>query len=99
MAFDPSRKIGASDGRRGDDFGAEKDAGYSPSGDRVLDFDADRTDSAPALDLFARRIGNSKQHHRIPTAATSRLPAEGLVLSEVVDWRISGDSNRTGGCC
>jgi len=43
------RKIEASDGRRGDYFGAENDAGYSPSGDRVLDFDADRTD------LFARR--------------------------------------------
>jgi hypothetical protein len=32
--FDPPmlRKIEASDGRRGDDFGAENNAGYSPSG-------------------------------------------------------------------
>ena len=56
--FEPPilRKIEASDGRRGDDFEAENDAGYSLSGDRVLDFDADCTDSGPVLDLFARRV-------------------------------------------
>jgi len=55
--FDPPmlRKIEASDGGRGDDFKAENEAGYSPSGDHVPDFDVDRTDSRPVLDLFARR--------------------------------------------
>ena len=50
------QKIETSNGRRGDDFGAENDAGYSPSGDRVPDFDVDRTDSGPELDLFARCV-------------------------------------------
>jgi len=27
------------------------------------------------------------------------LPAEDSGLSEVIDWKISGDSDRTGGCC
>ena len=51
--FDPPmlRKIKASN-----DFGAENDAGYSPSGDHILDFDADRTDSGAVLDLFAHCV-------------------------------------------
>jgi hypothetical protein len=95
--FDPPmfRKIDASDGRRGDGFGAENDAGYTPSGGRVFDFDADRTDSGPVLDLFTRRAfgirGNRLGYRR-------RLPAEDSVLSDVVDWKISGDKSGTGGC-
>ena len=53
--FDPptSPRIDASDGRRGEDFGGEKDAGYTSCGECVLDFDAECTDSVPVLDLFA----------------------------------------------
>ena len=54
--FDPPTlpRIDASDGRRGENFGEEKDAGYTSCGERVLDFDAECTDSVPVLDLFAR---------------------------------------------
>jgi len=48
------QKIQASDGRRGDDFGTENNARYSLSGDCVLNFDADHTDSGPVLNLLAR---------------------------------------------
>ena len=54
--FDPptSPRIDASDGRRGEDFRGEKDAGYTSCGERILDFDAECTDSVLVLDLFAR---------------------------------------------
>jgi hypothetical protein len=75
----------ASDGRRGDDFRAENDAGYSPSGERVLDFDADHTNSGPVLNLLARRVLGIRDNR---LGYRRRLPVEDSVLtllSDVVD--------------
>lgn len=88
------RKIDTSNGRRGEDFGAEKEAGYTSCGERVLDFEAlDRADSGPVLDLFTCRAlgirGNKLGDRR-------RLSAEDSVLSDVVEWKISGKRSAGG---
>jgi len=74
------RKIQVSDGRRGDDFGTENNARYSPSGDRILNFDADHTDSGPVLNLLTRRaLGIRGNKLRYPW----RLLAKDSILSVI----------------